>query len=370
MSSQFRAIVVEPVSAAQAPASSVGSSPRGVADAARSRPQQRGTLRTLDHDFFAASAEQSDAGQPGADSVPASVTLDVEFSSINYKDGLAVAGRPGVIRRTPLIAGIDVVGTVRESDDPRWAPGDPVVLNGAGLGESANGGLSERAVVSAEFLVRRPAAISPRRAAAIGTAGFTAMLSLMALEKQGVGPRSGEILVTGAAGGVGSVAVMLLARAGYSVTAASGRASTEGDYLRSLGASTVIDRAEFAEPGRPMQSTRWAAAIDSAGGTTLANVIAQLSYGGSVTSCGLAGGSDLPATVLPFILRGVNLLGINSVDAPLALREAAWMRLAAEVNFDMLDELSKEIGLAEVPDRADAILAGTVRGRTIVNVTR
>lgn len=354
MSSQFRAIVVEPVSAEQAPASSVGASDQ-VPDAARARPQQRGVLRTLDEGFFDGDDDRG-------------VTLDVDYSSINYKDGLAIAGKPGVVRRTPLIAGIDVVGTVRSSTDARWKAGDSVVLNGSGLGEGLHGGLAEQASVSGEFLVRRPAPISARRAAALGTAGFTAMLSVMALEKQGIGPRSGEVLVTGAAGGVGSVAVMLLARAGYSVTAASGRAGSEGDYLRHLGASTVIDRAELAEAGRPMQSTRWAAAVDSLGGVSLANVLAQISYGGSVANCGLASSADLPTTVLPFILRGVNLLGINSVDAPLALREAAWMRLAAEVNLDLLDELSTEIGLAEVPATADAILAGTVRGRTIVNV--
>ena len=337
------------------PVLGVGAASNSAPDAARARPEQRGELRTLDEGFFAADDARG-------------VTLDVDYSSINYKDGLAIAGRPGVVRRTPLIAGIDVVGTVRTSADARWQAGDSVVLNGSGLGESLHGGLAERAMVSGEFLVRRPAAISARRAAALGTAGFTAMLAVMALEKQGIGPRSGEILVTGAAGGVGSVAVMLLARAGYSVTAASGRAGSEGDYLRHLGASTVIDRAELAEAGRPLQSTRWAAAIDSLGGVSLANVLAQISYGGSVATCGLASSADLPTTVLPFILRGVNLLGINSVDAPLTLREAAWMRLAAEVNLDLLDELSTEITLAEVPARADAILAGTVRGRTIVNV--
>ncbi|SDR76045.1 MDR family oxidoreductase [Microterricola viridarii] len=347
MSDQFRAIVVD-----------------SVADVAGTGPRQRGTLRTLDQDFLTAGSDE----HPAAITLESGVALDVEYSGVNYKDGLAVAGRPGVVRRTPLIAGIDVVGTVRSSPDARWAAGERVVLNGAGLGEGLHGGLSERALVSPHSLVRLPSAISARRAAAIGTAGFTAMLSLMALEKQGIGPRSGEILVTGAAGGVGSVAIMLLARAGYSVTAASGRAESEGDYLRELGASSVIDRAELSEPGRPMQSTRWAGAIDSVGGTILANVIAQTGYGGSVTSCGLAAGVELPSTVLPFILRGVNLLGVNSVDAPLALREAAWMRLAAETRFELLDELSTEIGLAAVPEAAEAILAGTVRGRTVVNV--
>lgn len=338
----FRAVVVDQV----ADAAGAGDPQAG--------PAQRGTLRTIDASFF-------DAAAPG-------VTVEVEYSGVNYKDGLAVAGRPGVVRRLPLIAGIDLVGTVRASTDARWAAGDSVVLNGAGLGESAHGGLSEFAVVAPDSLVRLPSGVSARRAAAIGTAGFTAMLSVMALERQGIGPRSGEILVTGAAGGVGSVAIMLLARAGYSVTAASGRAATEGDYLRALGAHAVIDRAELAEPGRPMQSTRWAAAVDSVGGTILANAIAQTGYGGSVTSCGLAAGVELPTTVLPFILRGVNLLGVNSVDAPLALREAAWMRLAAETRFELLDELSTEIGLAAVPETAAAILAGSVRGRTVVNV--
>ncbi len=347
MSDQFRAIVVD-----------------SVPDASAGGPRQRGALRTLDADFF----DPGGAEHPGAINPENGVIIDVEYSGINYKDGLAVAGRPGVVRRLPLIAGIDVVGTVRSSADDRWAAGDAVVLNGAGAGESAHGGLSELTIVSADSLVRLPSAISPRRAAAIGTAGFTAMLSVMALEKQGIGPRSGEILVTGAAGGVGSVAIMLLARAGYSVTASSGRASAEADYLRALGARSVIDRAELAEPGRPMQSTRWAAAVDSVGGASLANVLAQTGYGGSVTACGLAAGADLPASVLPFILRGVNLLGVNSVDAPLALREAAWMRLAAETRFELLDELSTEITLAAVPETADAILAGAVRGRTIVNV--
>lgn len=359
MSSQFRAIVVDEISDTppDAPAG-----PNAAADAAgRSR---RGVLRTLDDDFFAA---VGDDARP-LPSPATGVSIDVSYSSINYKDGLAVAGRPGVVRRLPLIAGIDVVGTVSASADPRWAAGDTVVLNGAGLGESRHGGLSEHTVVDGASLLRLPSAISPRRAAALGTAGFTAMLAVMALERQGIGPRSGEILVTGAAGGVGSVAVMLLSRAGYSVTAASGRAATEGDYLRALGATTVIDRAELLEPGKPLQSTRWAGAIDSLGGTSLATVLAQISYGGSVASCGLAAGAELPSTVLPFILRGVNLLGVNSVDAPIALRESAWLRLAAEAQLALLDELSTEIGLSAVPETAEAILAGTVRGRTIVNV--
>ncbi|AMB59941.1 MDR family oxidoreductase [Microterricola viridarii] len=347
----FRAIVVDQLADAAG------------ASAPPATPAQRGSLRTIDASFFAPAPEAPATATPAT-----GVTIEVEYSGINYKDGLAVTGRPGVVRRLPLIAGIDVVGTVRASADARWSAGDTVLLNGAGIGESAHGGLAEFAVVAPGSLVRLPDAISSRRAAALGTAGFTAMLSVMALEKQGIGPRSGEILVTGAAGGVGSVAIMLLARAGYSVTAASGRAESEGDYLRELGANTVIDRAELAEPGRPLQSTRWAGAVDSVGGPLLATVLAQISYGGSVTACGLAAGAQLPTTVLPFILRGVNLLGVNSVDAPLSLREAAWMRLAAETRFELLDALSTEIGLAAVPDAADAILAGTVRGRTIVNV--
>ncbi len=347
-SGEFRAIVVEAEEATD------GSE----------RPSQKAQLRTLDESFFT----ENTGDRPDAITPSNGVTLEVDYSTLNYKDGLAITGRSGIVKRLPLIAGIDVVGTVRESADDRWAEGETVVLNGSGAGESKHGGLSECAVVSGDSLVRLPDAISQRRAAAIGTAGFTAMLSFMALERQGITPESGEILVTGAAGGVGSIAIMLLAGAGYSVTAASGRASTEGDYLRHLGATTVIDRAELAEPGRPMQSTRWAGAIDSLGGVSLANVLAQISYAGSVTTCGLASSADLPASVLPFILRGVSLLGVNSVDAPRALREEAWRRLASDLQLPMLDELSTEITLADVPDVAQALMDGTVRGRTIVNV--
>jgi acrylyl-CoA reductase (NADPH) len=324
--------------------------------------------------------------------MPGAVTIGVEYSGINYKDGLAIAGKPGIVGTSPLIPGIDLVGTVEHSHDPRFTAGDRVVLNGDGIGETHHGGLAERARVPGDSLVLVPDAISSQRAAAIGTAGFTAMLAVLALDRLGVkpdaaspgpdgrpepgtdtgpdpGPESGtDILVTGSAGGVGSVAIALLAARGYRVTASSGRAASEGDYLRRLGASEVIDRAEFEQQGRPLQKHRWAGAVDSVGGVTLANVLAQVNYGGAVASCGLAGGADLPATVLPFILRAVTLTGINSVDAPLPLREQAWRALADELDGAVLDEMTTTIPLSGAIDAADDILAGRVRGRTVVDV--
>ncbi|WP_243061627.1 MDR family oxidoreductase [Humibacter sp. RRB41] len=311
-------------------------------------------LRTLDDDYLD----------------PAEVTVDVDYSALNYKDGLALAGRPGVLRSSPLIPGIDLVGRVRSSADPRFAPGDHVVLNGDGIGETKNGGLAELAAVRAEALVRVPDAFTSAHAAAIGTAGFTAMLAVLALERGGVTPQSGEVLVTGAAGGVGSVAIAVLAQLGYSVTASTGRGETEADYLRELGASAIVNRADFARPGRPLQKARWAGAVDSVGSATLANVLAQTSYGGTVASCGLAGGADLPATVMPFILRGVTLAGINSVEAPRALREEAWRRLASDLDVRLLDAMTATIGLADAVGAADRILAGQIRGRTVVEVRR
>ncbi|MEF2976434.1 MDR family oxidoreductase [Subtercola sp. YIM 133946] len=301
---------------------------------------------------------------------PGDVTIDVEYSSINYKDGLALAGNRGVVRTFPIIPGIDLVGTVTASDSPRFSPGDRVVLNGDGIGERLFGGLAERARVRSDALVLLPEGLSAQRAAAIGTAGFTAMIGVLAIERAGIRSSAGDVLVTGAAGGVGSVAIALLAARGYAVTASSGRADVEGDYLHRLGASAIIDRAELAEPGKPLQSQRWAAAIDSVGSTTLANVLAQTNYGGLVVSCGLAQGADLPTTVMPFVLRAVTLTGANSVDAPLALREEAWAALAQALDGELLDSMTTTVSLAEALEAGPGILAGKVRGRTVVDVRR
>jgi len=288
------------------------------------------------------------------------VAVDVRYSSINFKDGLALTGRPGVIKAESLIAGIDLVGVVAGTTDH-------VIVNGFGIGESHPGGLSERARVKGDWLVPLPDGLSPRRAAAIGTAGFTAMLAVMAIERTLSPADGGEVLVTGASGGVGSIAIAILAGLGYSVTASTGR-EHEHDYLRSLGAATVIDRAELGEPGKPLQSQRWAAAVDSVGSHTLANVLAQARYGATVAACGLAQGPDLPATVMPFILRGVSLVGINSVYCPMPLRTEAWSRLARDLDLDLLDSLTTSVGLDGAIGVAEAIMAGTVRGRTVVDV--
>jgi acrylyl-CoA reductase (NADPH) len=300
--------------------------------------------------------------------MPGEVTVAVEFSSINYKDGLALTGKPGVARVWPLIAGIDLVGTVETSTDPRWAAGDSVILNGGGIGESHHGGLAERARISGNFLVRRPDAVSAPRAAAVGTAGFTAMLAVLALERGGVTPDSGDVLVTGAAGGVGSIAIASLAARGYRVVASTGRGDELGEYLRGLGAAEIMDRHTIDSAGKPLQTQRWAGAVDSVGSFTLANVLAQTHQGGVVATCGLAQGADLPTTVLPFILRAVTLAGINSVEAPLALREEAWDRLAADLDLELLDSLTETIGLADAFDAAERILAGRLHGRTVVDV--
>jgi len=299
------------------------------------------------------------------------VTLAVEYSSVNYKDALALAGRPGVVRRTPLIAGIDVVGTVEYADGAaaeRFDSGDRVVLNGAGLGERFDGGLTERARVDSASLLRIPGAISSARAGAIGTAGFTAMLAVLALERHGVRPGDGPVLVTGASGGVGSIAVAVLSALGHEVVAATGRADEHGDLLRRLGAADVLDRAELSEQGKPLQSERWAGAIDSAGSHTLANALAQTRWGGTVAACGLAQGGDLPASVMPFILRGVTLAGINSVEAPRKLREEAWRRLAHDLDLDLLDGLTTTVPLAGAIDAGADLLAGRAHGRTLVDV--
>jgi acrylyl-CoA reductase (NADPH) len=290
------------------------------------------------------------------------VTVDVEWSGVNYKDGLALAGSPGVMRVNPLIPGIDFVGTVASSTSARWKSGDKVVLNGWGIGETRNGGLADRAIIDGEWLVALPDAISAKRAAAIGTAGFTAALSVLAL-----GNTDGEILVTGASGGVGSIAIALLSKLGRTVIASTGRPEHR-EYLLGLGAADTIDRAELEAPGRPLQKQRWNGVIDSVGGHTLANALAQTNYGGIVTACGLVGGSDLPTTVMPFILRGVTLAGINSVECPRPKREAAWALLARDLDLDLLDSMSTSVGLNDAIDAGAAILRGELRGRTVVDV--
>jgi len=312
--------------------------------------EHRAEVRELDDDILASDG----------------VTVSVDYSSLNYKDAMALAGRPGIVKASPLIPGIDLVGTVELSDDPRWTPGERVILNGAGIGEHHHGGMATRARVSGDSLVRLPEGMSPKQAAQIGTAGFTAMLSVLALERD-VAPDSGDVLVTGASGGVGSIAVSLLAARGYRVTASTGR-TEEADYLRRLGASDVIDRTELGEPGRPLQSQRWAGAVDSVGSHTLVNVLAQTVWGGTVTACGLAQGPDLPGTVLPFILRAVTLAGVNSVDAPRPLREQAWARLASDLDLGLLEELADTISLEDALDYAPRVLAGEVRGRLAVDV--
>ncbi|MGD8193578.1 MDR family oxidoreductase [Herbiconiux sp. P18] len=320
-------------------------------------------LEIDDEEFFG-----DDATDPGTSAEGAGpVDLDVLASSINYKDGMALTGRPGIVRRWPLIPGIDVVGRVTRSRASGFSAGDLVLLNGDGIGESRHGGLATRARVRPDALLHLPEQLSPARAAAIGTAGFTSMLAVLALADAGVEPDAGEILVTGSAGGVGSIAVALLAGRGYSVVASSGRADTEGDYLHGLGASRVVDRGALGdEVGGPLQKATWAGAVDSAGGATLANVLAQTRYGGTVVACGLAQGSDLPTTVLPFILRSVTLTGANSVEAPRALRERAWAALAAELDLGLLDSLTTTIALDDALATAERILEGRVRGRTVV----
>lgn len=295
------------------------------------------------------------------------VTVRVEYSTVNYKDGLAVSGR-GIVRSFPLTPGIDLAGTVESSEHPGFAPGDRVVLNGFGTGEKTDGGLAQKARVRGEHLVRLPGSLTTRQAAAIGTAGYTAMLSVLALEDAGVTKDSGEVLVTGAAGGVGSVAIALLARRGHHVLASTGRREEEGDYLRGLGAAGIVDREELSGPGKPLATERWSAAVDTVGSHTLANVLSATRYGGTVTTCGMAQGLDLPASVAPFILRGISLLGIDSVYAPMERRVRAYERLAEELDPGLLEGMITVIGLDEVPDTARRILEGRVRGRTVVDV--
>ncbi len=295
------------------------------------------------------------------------VTVRVEWSTLNYKDGLAITGRSPVVRRFPMIPGIDFAGTVSDSQHPLWQKGDRVILNGWGVGETHCGGLAEVARVKGDWLVRLPEAFSARQAMAIGTAGYTAMLCVMALQKHGVLSTDGEILVTGANGGVGSVAIALLARLGYRVVASTGRPA-EADYLKALGAESVIDRAELATPGKPLARERWAGVVDTVGSHTLANACASTRYGGAVAACGLAGGMDFPSSVAPFILRGVTLYGIDSVMAPLALRQQAWNRLASDLDPEKLAAMTVEIGLADAIGEAEKLLAGQVRGRLVVRV--
>ncbi|WP_434620110.1 MDR family oxidoreductase [Tabrizicola sp. M-4] len=301
---------------------------------------------------------------------PGDVTVAVEWSTLNYKDGLCLGSGGGMVRVWPHVPGIDFAGTVEASDDPRYRPGDRVVLTGWRVGESWWGGFAEKACVKADWLVPLPDGLTTRQAMAVGTAGFTAMLSVMALEAHGLTPALGEVLVTGAAGGVGSVAVALLAERGYSVAAVTGRPETE-PYLRALGASRIVPREDLAETvKKPLESEVWAGCIDNVGGAMLARVLGQMKSDCSVAAVGLAGGADLPAKVTPFILRGVNLLGINSVMVPYAKRVTAWQRIAAELPMPKLEAMVEECALADLPDLGRAILKGAVKGRVVVDVRR
>ncbi len=295
------------------------------------------------------------------------VTVRVDYSTINYKDGLALTGKSPVVRKFPLHAGIDFAGTVLDSSDARYKAGDAVLLNGWGVGESHSGGLAQKARVKADWLVPLPAGLSARQAMAIGTAGYTAMLCVLALEKHGVTPASGDVLVTGSNGGVGSVAVALLSKLGYRVVASTGRLQ-ESDFLKGLGAAEVISRDELSAPGKPLAKERWAGVVDSVGSHTLANACAGTRYGGAVAACGLAQGMDLPGSVAPFILRGITLYGIDSVMAPFAVRQAAWARLARDLDLAKLEAITHEIGMGGVVQAGADILAGKVRGRLVVNV--
>ncbi len=311
----------------------------------------------------AAIQDLDEAGLPAGD-----VTVDVDYSSLNYKDGLVIGGTGGLVKRYPHVPGVDFAGTVSDSRHPGYRPGDKVVLTGWRVGEVQWGGLAERAAVNGDWLVPLPAGLSTRQAMAVGTAGLTAMLAVIGLEAHGLNPAAGEVLITGAAGGVGSVATAILGRLGYHVVASTGRAAAH-EYLRALGAGAVIDRAPFAEPAkRPLEGERWAGCIDSVGGNTLARILAQTKYAGSVAAVGLAGGSKIEHTVIPFLLRGVNLLGIDSVMCPRARRLAAWARIAAELPLPLLEAMTVEARLADVPRLAGAILQGQVRGRVVVNV--
>jgi acrylyl-CoA reductase (NADPH) len=324
--------------------------------------------------FKAIRIDKTDNGQtvaPGdfddADLMDGDVTVRVEWSALNYKDGLAITGKAPVVRRFPMIPGIDFAGTVETSSHPEWKPGDRVILNGWGTGETHLGAFAEKTRVKGDWLVPLPAGMSAREAMAIGTAGYTAMLAVMALERHGLKPANGPVVVTGAAGGVGSVAIALLSKAGFEVLASTGRPQ-EADYLKGLGASDIIDRAELAGAPRPLGRERFAGGIDSVGSRTLANVLSMMRYGGAVAACGLAGGMDLPGSVAPFILRAVALLGVDSVMCPQPLRREAWRRLASGLDRGKLEALTTEIGLADTIAAGQDILDGRVRGRIVVKV--
>ncbi len=305
--------------------------------------------------------EMSDSDLPEGD-----VIVDVEYSTLNYKDGLALTGGP-ILRAFPIVPGIDLAGVVAESSDQRWSVGERVVLNGWNTGEKFWGGYTQRSRVSADWLTRLPDSIDTKSAMAIGTAGYTAMLCVLALEDHGISPESGAMVVTGAAGGVGSIAVAVLARLGYEVTASTGRAS-EADYLRSLGATDVIDRADLEGDVPPLARGRWAGGVDAVGSTTLANVLAATRDNGCVAACGLAGGADLPTSVHPFILRGVTLAGVNSVTQPSSRRDVAWARLASDLDLGLLDSMTTVEPFGRLPELAEEIIAGRVRGRVVIDV--
>lgn len=317
-----------------------------------------------DHGYRASVQALDEAQLPEGD-----VQVRVSHSTLNYKDALAITGKSPVVRQFPMVPGIDLAGIVEHSGHPDYRPGDAVLLNGWGVGESHWGGLAQKARLKGDWLIPLQRGFSAAEAMAVGTAGYTAMLAVLALERNGVTPAHGEVLVTGANGGVGSFAIALLARLGYRVVASTGRPE-EADYLKSLGAAEIIERASLSEPGRPLARERWAGAIDSVGSHTLANVCAATRYGGSVAACGLAQGMDFPATVAPFILRGVTLVGIDSVMRPRADRLQAWQRLARDLDKGLLASMTREIGLAEAIPTAEALLAGQVRGRVVVDVNR
>lgn len=312
---------------------------------------------------FSASIQSVDLPEPAA----GDVQIQVAYSTLNFKDGLAICNKGPVVRTWPMVAGIDAAGTVVASNHPDWKPGDVVVHNGAGLGETRWGTMSERANVPGATLVRLPSAFSPRQAMSIGTAGYTAMLCVLALEKGGVTPGAGEVLVTGATGGVGSVAVAILSRLGFSVVAATGKASEES-YLKSLGAASIIDRNELSAPGKPFQKERWAGVVDAVGSHTLANALAQTKYGGVVAACGLAQGADLPTTVMPFILRGVTLAGVDSVMASPTKRQQAWSRLAQDLDAGKLESMIEEVPLEGAAAKAAQLMDGKLRGRVVVRI--
>ena len=315
---------------------------------------------------FRAGLESLDDGRLAA-LAEGDVLVAVEYSTLNYKDALALTNKGPVVRLWPIVPGIDGAGSVIDSRHPRWQVGDPVLHNGWGVGESRWGCLAERVVLGGDGLVRLPAAFTARQAMAIGTAGYTAMLCVLALERHGSKAGDGEVLVTGASGGVGSIAIALLARLGHRVVAATGKAA-EADYLKALGAADIVERATLSAPGKPLQKERWAAVVDAVGSHTLANALAQTRYGGVVAACGLAQGADLPGSVMPFILRGVTLAGIDSVMAPLARREEAWQRLARDLDAALLERITEEIALDTVIARAHELMAGRVRGRLVVRI--